>query len=160
VPDAIRWYIEVSIEIVDGRGQPDTAGSKLMTLFGSYYRLCFADSGLDVDALYKACRGVDYVLHQAAIPSVPRSVQDPLGNNRANVDGTLNLLVAARDAKVKRVIYAASSSAYGDTPTLPKREDIAAQPDFSLRRRQTRGRILYDQLLPLLRPGGSEPALF
>src|SRR5713226_5101057 len=83
---------------------------------------------LDLDALHRACRGVDYVFHEAAIPSVPRSVQDPLGNNRANVDGTLNLLVAARDAKVKRVIYAASSSAYGDTPTLPKREDMLPYP--------------------------------
>src|SRR5205085_4573684 len=67
-------------------------------------------------------------LHQAAIPSVPKSVIDPVGSNRANVDGTLNLLVAARDAKVKRVIYAASSSAYGDTPTLPKREDMTPNP--------------------------------
>lgn len=83
---------------------------------------------LDLDALHRACRGVDYVFHEAAIPSVPRSVQDPLGNNRANVDGTLNLLVAARDAKVKRVIYAASSAAYGDTPTLPKREDMPPNP--------------------------------
>ncbi len=83
---------------------------------------------LDLDALHLACRGVDYVLHQAAIPSVPRSVKDPLGNNRANVDGTLNLLVACRDAKVKRVVYAASSSAYGDTPTLPKREDMPPNP--------------------------------
>src|ERR1700690_3435492 len=83
---------------------------------------------LDLDALHQACRGVDYVLHQAAIPSVPRSVKDPLGNNRANVDGTLNLLVACRDAKVKRVVYAASSSAYGDTPTLPKREDMPPNP--------------------------------
>jgi nucleoside-diphosphate-sugar epimerase len=83
---------------------------------------------LDLDALHAACHGVDYVLHQAAIPSVPRSVKDPLGNNRANVDGTLNLLVAARDAKVKRVIYAASSSAYGDTPTLPKQEDMPPNP--------------------------------
>ena len=83
---------------------------------------------LDLDALHQACRGVDYVFHEAAIPSVPRSVKDPLGNNRANVDGTLNLLVAARDAKVKRVIYAASSSAYGDTPTLPKREDMPPNP--------------------------------
>src|SRR5713101_5401832 len=83
---------------------------------------------LDLDALHRACRGVDYLFHEAAIPSVPRSVQDPLGNNRANVDGTLNLLVAARDAKVKRVIYAASSSAYGDTPTLPKREDMPPNP--------------------------------
>src|ERR1700690_694805 len=82
----------------------------------------------DPDALHQACRGVDYVLHEAAIPSVPRSVKDPLGNNRANVDGTLNLLVACRDAKVKRVVYAASSSAYGDTPTLPKREDMPPSP--------------------------------
>jgi UDP-glucose 4-epimerase len=83
---------------------------------------------LDMDALHQACRGVDFVLHEAAIPSVPRSVKDPLGNNRANVDGTLNLLVACRDAKVKRVVYAASSSAYGDTPTLPKREDMPPNP--------------------------------
>jgi UDP-glucose 4-epimerase len=82
----------------------------------------------DLDALHRACRGVDFVLHEAAIPSVPRSVNDPLGNNLANVDGTLNLLVAARDAKVKRVVYAASSSAYGDTPTLPKREDMQPNP--------------------------------
>ncbi len=83
---------------------------------------------LDLDALHRACRGVDYVFHEAAIPSVPRSVKDPLASNQANVDGTLNLLVAARDAKVKRVIYAASSSAYGDTPTLPKREDMLPRP--------------------------------
>src|SRR6478752_2635305 len=83
---------------------------------------------LDLDALHRACRGVDYVLHEAAIPSVPRSVKDPLGNNRANVDGTLNLLVAARDANIKRVVYAASSSAYGDTPTLPKREEMPPNP--------------------------------
>ena len=72
--------------------------------------------------------GVDYVLHQAAIPSVPRSVEDPLTSHRANVDATLSLLVAARDAGVKRVVYAGSSSAYGDTPTLPKREDMAPNP--------------------------------
>jgi UDP-N-acetylglucosamine/UDP-N-acetyl-alpha-D-glucosaminouronate 4-epimerase len=83
---------------------------------------------LDLDALHQACRGVDYVLHQAAIPSVPRSVKDPLENNRANVDGTLNLLVAARDAKVRRVVYAASSSAYGNMPTLPKSEDMLPNP--------------------------------
>ena len=88
---------------------------------------CEADL-LDGEALQKACRGVDYVLHQAAIPSVPRSVADPLESNRANIDATANLLVAARDAKVKRVIYAASSSAYGDTPTLPKREDMIPSP--------------------------------
>ncbi|MGO9086185.1 MAG: SDR family oxidoreductase [Candidatus Sulfotelmatobacter sp.] len=83
---------------------------------------------LDLDAMHKACLGVDYVLHQAAIPSVPKSVLDPLGSNRANVDGTVNVLVAARDTKVKRVVYAASSSAYGDTPTLPKHEAMSPDP--------------------------------
>ncbi len=83
---------------------------------------------VDLDAMHKACTGVDYVLHQAAIPSVPKSVLDPLGSNRANVDGTVNVLVAARDAKVKRVVFAASSSAYGDTPTLPKHEAMNPDP--------------------------------
>ena len=83
---------------------------------------------LDLDATHEACAGVDYVFHEAAIPSVPKSVLDPLGSNRANVDGTVNVLVASRDAKVKRVVYAASSSAYGDTPTLPKREDMSPNP--------------------------------
>ena len=83
---------------------------------------------LDLSAVHEACREVDYVLHQAAIPSVPKSVLDPLTSNRANVDATVNLLVAARDAKVKRVVYAASSSAYGDTPTLPKQESMVPNP--------------------------------
>jgi len=83
---------------------------------------------LDMNAVQSACRGVDYVLHEAAIPSVPRSVKDPLESNRANVDATVNLLIAARDAKVKRVVYAASSSAYGDTPTLPKHEGMPPDP--------------------------------
>jgi UDP-glucose 4-epimerase len=82
----------------------------------------------DLEAMHKACAGADFVLHQAAIPSVPKSVLDPLGSNVANVDGTVNVLVAARDAKVKRVVYAASSSAYGDTPTLPKHEGMKPDP--------------------------------
>jgi nucleoside-diphosphate-sugar epimerase len=81
-----------------------------------------------LDVARQAVAGVDYVLHQAAIPSVPRSVQDPIASNRANIDATLNLLVAARDAGVRRVVYAGSSSAYGDTPTLPKREDMPTRP--------------------------------
>jgi nucleoside-diphosphate-sugar epimerase len=76
----------------------------------------------------KAAEGCDYVLHQAAIPSVPRSVKDPITSNRANVDATLNMLVAARDAGVKRLVFAASSSAYGDTPTLPKYEQMPTNP--------------------------------
>src|SRR6202049_689531 len=92
-------------------------------------RIDFREADItDLGAMHNACAGVDFVLHQAAIPSVPKSVLDPLGSNRANVDGTVNVLVAARDAKVKRVVYAASSSAYGDTPTLPKREDMCPNP--------------------------------
>jgi nucleoside-diphosphate-sugar epimerase len=75
-----------------------------------------------------AVEGCDYVLHQAAIPSVPRSVKDPITSNRANVDGTLNALVASRDAGVKRLVFAGSSSAYGDTPTLPKHENMGTNP--------------------------------
>jgi nucleoside-diphosphate-sugar epimerase len=82
----------------------------------------------DLDAMRQACAGVDFVLHQAAIPSVPKSVLDPLASNRANIDGTVNVLIAARNAKVKRVVYAASSSAYGDTPTLPKHESMTPDP--------------------------------
>jgi nucleoside-diphosphate-sugar epimerase len=84
---------------------------------------------LNLDALRDACRGADYIFHEAAIPSVPKSVLDPLGSNRANIDGTVHLLIAARDAKVKRVVYAASSSAYGDTPTLPKHEAMLPNPN-------------------------------
>jgi nucleoside-diphosphate-sugar epimerase len=76
----------------------------------------------------RAVEGIEYVLHQAAIPSVPRSVKDPIASNRANVDATLNVLVAARDAGVKRLVFAGSSSAYGNTPTLPKREDMPSNP--------------------------------
>jgi UDP-glucose 4-epimerase len=83
---------------------------------------------LDLEAMRKACRGVDCMFHEAAIPSVPKSVKDPLGSNQANVDGTVNVLIAARDAGVKRVVYAASSSAYGDTPTLPKHEAMIPNP--------------------------------
>jgi nucleoside-diphosphate-sugar epimerase len=83
---------------------------------------------LDLDAMKSISSGVDYVLHQAAIPSVPKSVLDPIGSNQVNVDGTVNVLVAARDAKVRRVVYAASSSAYGDTPTLPKHEEMTPNP--------------------------------
>jgi len=76
----------------------------------------------------RAVGGVEYVLHQAAIPSVPRSVNDPVTSHRANVDASLNILVAARDVGVRRLVYAGSSSVYGDTPTLPKREDMPPNP--------------------------------
>jgi UDP-N-acetylglucosamine 4-epimerase len=76
----------------------------------------------------KACSGVDYVLHQAAIGSVPRSIENPIETNKANIDGFLNMLVASRDAKVKRFVYAASSSSYGDNKDLPKTEEIIGNP--------------------------------
>jgi len=76
----------------------------------------------------RAVAGCDYVLHQAAIPSVPRSVKDPLGTHRANVDGTVQLLVASRDAGVKRLVFAGSSSTYGNSSVLPKREDMRPSP--------------------------------
>ncbi|WLT30180.1 NAD-dependent epimerase/dehydratase family protein [Geothrix sp. PMB-07] len=76
----------------------------------------------------RACENVDYVLHEAALGSVPRSIEDPIATNQANIDGFLNMLVASRDQKVKRFVYAASSSTYGDHPDLPKREDKIGQP--------------------------------
>ncbi|MCU1384870.1 MAG: UDP-glucose 4-epimerase [Acidobacteria bacterium] len=82
----------------------------------------------DLPFAERAVAGMEYVLHQAAIPSVPRSVDDPITSNRANADATLNVLVAARDAGVKRLIFASSSSEYGNTPTLPKREDMPPSP--------------------------------
>lgn len=81
-----------------------------------------------LNSVQAACKGMDYVIHLAARTSVPRSVQNPIETNAANIDGTLNVLVAARDAKVKRVVYAASSSAYGETETLPKTESMAPAP--------------------------------
>jgi len=75
-----------------------------------------------------AMQGVDYVLHQAALPSVPRSIADPMASHEVNVTGTLNVLIAARDAQVKRVVFASSSSVYGDNPTLPKVETMSPRP--------------------------------
>ena len=82
----------------------------------------------DIEAVRKAMHEAEYVLHLAARTSVPRSVKDPIETNRINIDGTLNVLVAARDAKVKRIVFAASSSAYGETPTLPKTETMRPEP--------------------------------
>jgi len=82
----------------------------------------------DLEAVRKAMQSADYVIHLAARTSVPRSVKDPIDTNKINVEGTLNVLVAARDAKVKRLVFAASSSAYGETPTLPKVETMQPEP--------------------------------
>lgn len=82
----------------------------------------------DLAACVRACAGATYVLHQAALPSVPRSVKDPVRSHEVNATGTLNVLIAARDAGVRRVVYAGSSSVYGNTPTLPKHEDMPPRP--------------------------------
>jgi UDP-glucose 4-epimerase len=111
------------------RGIDNLSTGKRENLAEILGRIDFREADLlNLEGLHDACRGVDYIFHEAAIPSVPKSVLDPLGSNRANVDGTVNLLVAARDAKVKRIVYAASSSAYGDTPTLPKHEGMVPNP--------------------------------
>jgi nucleoside-diphosphate-sugar epimerase len=92
-------------------------------------KISFIKSSInDLEAVRRAMQEADYVLHLAARTSVPRSVKDPLETNKVNIEGTLNVLVAARDAKVKRVVLAASSSAYGDTPTLPKAETMQPEP--------------------------------
>ena len=82
----------------------------------------------DAAGMKSACEGIDYILHQGALASVPRSVKDPLTSHQSNINGTLNLLIAARDARVRRIVYAASSSAYGDQPTQPKQEDMLPLP--------------------------------
>lgn len=83
---------------------------------------------LDRSLLREAFKGADYVLHQAALPSVTRSVKDPLSTNEVNINGTLNVLIEARDAGVSKVVMASSSSVYGDTPVMPKREDMTPTP--------------------------------
>lgn len=82
----------------------------------------------DITTVKRAVKDIDYILHQAAFPSVSRSIKDPISTNNVNVNGTLNILIAARDEKVKRVVSASSSSAYGDTPTLPKNESMKPNP--------------------------------
>jgi len=111
------------------RGVDNLSTGKLENLDEISDRIDFRCADLlDVPAMEEACEGVDYVLHQAALPSVPRSVLDPLASNGANLDGTVNLLMAAKKTKVKRVVYAASSSAYGNTPSLPKKEGMKPNP--------------------------------
>lgn len=94
-----------------------------------WFRFRFINGDIrDLEACQQACEGVDYVFHEAALGSVPRSVADPITTNASNVTGFLNMLVAARDAKVQRFVYAASSSTYGDHPDLPKVEDRIGKP--------------------------------
>ena len=92
-------------------------------------RIDFVEGDIqDLPLMRNVCHGVDFVLHQAALASVPRSVKDPLTSHESNTNGTLNVLLAARDAGVKRIVYAASSSAYGDQPTQPKHEEMSPAP--------------------------------
>jgi nucleoside-diphosphate-sugar epimerase len=107
----------------------DLSTGKEENLAGVRDRVEFIQGSVtDLETVRGACRGVDYVLHLAARTSVPRSLKDPIETNRVNVDGTLNVLVAARDAKAKRVVFAGSSSVYGETPTLPKIETMTPAP--------------------------------
>ena len=111
------------------RGIDDLSHGRRENLAGILDRLDFRQADItDDDAIRSACAGMDYVLHQAARGSVPRSLADPVGSNHANVVGTLKVLQAARETEVKRVVFASSSSVYGDTPTLPKREDMPCAP--------------------------------
>src|ERR1700761_1275732 len=113
----------------DVRGIDNLSTGDLDNLADIRHAVDFQEMDLqDVAGVKAACEGADYILHQGALASVPRSVKDPLTSHESNINGTLNLLIAARDAKVKRIVYAASSSAYGDQPTQPKQEDMAPLP--------------------------------
>lgn len=113
-----------SVTVID-----DCSSGKEENLADVRSKITFAKESItDLEAVQKATRSADYVIHLAARTSVPRSVKEPLETNRVNVDGTLNVFVAARDNQVKRVVYAASSSAYGETPTLPKTETMTPAP--------------------------------
>jgi nucleoside-diphosphate-sugar epimerase len=96
--------------------------------FGNNNFEFFEGDLVDLDFCKKSVKGVDFILHQAAVPSVPRSIEDPIKSNNANITATLNLLVVAKDEKIKKFVYAASSSVYGDNPELPKKEDFPARP--------------------------------
>jgi UDP-N-acetylglucosamine 4-epimerase len=94
---------------------------------GARFRLIYGDTR-DLSICREACQGVDIVLHQAALGSVPRSIDDPMGSHASNVDGFMNMLIAARDAKVSRFVYASSSAVYGNDPAIPKREERIGEP--------------------------------
>jgi UDP-glucose 4-epimerase len=112
----------------DVRGVDNFATGKRENLVGLEGMEFVQGDLADLDVCRVVCAGVEVVFHEAALPSVPRSVTDPIGSNVACVDATVNLLWAAKEAGVRRVVYAASSSAYGDTPTLPKHEEMLPNP--------------------------------
>ena len=107
----------------------DLSSGKEENLSGVRERVDFRQGSItETETLKSACQGADFVVHLAARTSVPKSVKDPLETNLVNIDGTLNVLLASRDAKVKRFVFAASSAAYGETPTLPKVETMQPEP--------------------------------
>jgi UDP-glucose 4-epimerase len=111
------------------RGIDNLSTGNLDNLADIRERIDFQQMDLqDAAGMKSACQGVEFILHQAALASVPRSVKDPLTSHESNINGTLNLLIAARDARVRRIVYAASSSAYGDQPTQPKQEEMLPLP--------------------------------
>jgi nucleoside-diphosphate-sugar epimerase len=111
------------------RGLDNLSHGRRENIAGILDKFDFREADIcDQEAVRSACDGMDFVLHQGAVGSVPRSLDDPLGTNQSNVAGTLNVLTAARDAGVKRVVYASSSSVYGDSPILPKRENMMPEP--------------------------------
>src|SRR5208283_206248 len=121
-----RALVEQGDEV---RGIDNLCTGNLENLAGLRDRIDFRQMDLqDAAGMRSACEGVEYVLHQAALASVPRSVKDPLTSHQSNLNGTLNLLIAAHDARVRRIVYAASSSAYGDQPTQPKHEEMPPLP--------------------------------
>jgi len=106
-----------------------TGHKKNISALSGYPDFTFIEGDIrNLEDCHKACEGVDYILHQAALGSVPRSINDPITSNDVNVGGFLNMLVAARDAGVKRFVYAASSSTYGDSKSMPKVEEVIGKP--------------------------------
>jgi nucleoside-diphosphate-sugar epimerase len=122
VDELVRLHHDVTV-------LDDLSAGKAANLADVQDKIDFRQASItDLGAVQSASNGADYVIHLAARTSVPQSVKDPIESNRVNIDGTLNVLVAARDAKVRRLVYAASSSAYGEAPTLPKVETMAPEP--------------------------------
>lgn len=122
----VHWLIGRGEEV---RGIDNFSHGRRENISDVLHKFDFREADIcDLNVMRAACKGMDYVLHQGAVGSVPRSMDDPLGTNRANVEGTLNVLQAARETGIKRVVYASSSSVYGDTPTLPKRENMLPEP--------------------------------
>jgi len=118
------YQCNIDQALEDAREQLAADGYKLQT-----DNFTFIEGDIrELEDCHHACKNVDYVLHQAALGSVPRSIEDPILTNKANIDGFLNMLVAAKKAQVKRFVYAASSSTYGDHPDLPKVEDKIGNP--------------------------------